>query len=357
MANQESYDAAALFHVPKRASVDPQTGLDVTLYSWGRTELIQAVRNQGVNLHISRGRDAFDTPGVVDVLTPIVDKATPTTALHLGSRALSDYGVIRSITGSLAHVTEVPVLTHASIRKIASDKQATAKLLQGLGLHEGAYAISSSQDLSDALDAIQGDNVVLKPRRGARSEGVFVTYKQGAETAFVERTMKEDLEYILEEKLDFSTPFPALIRGYDDANQARLERANLEGANKELRAMYFGNGTYCYIGRAAQKDESDFRADDWVYLDQDTVPDIIRSIDESIIHELEQRTGIKEFHIAIDHTFATTDTDNEPRWRVMEINAGEPQLVRLEQHEVTAREHANLIAGQIARIARKRTLQ
>lgn len=357
MANQELYDATALFHVPKRATIDPKTGLDLTLYNWGRTEIIQAVRSLGVDLHISRGRDAFDVPGVVDVFEPIIVSNGLTTATPLGSRALSDYGVIRSVAGSLENVTEASLLTHPSIRKIALDKLVTADLLQEFGVHEGAHAFSSSRDLAEVLTNIYGDKVVLKPRHGSRSKGVIVTNKKDAQSAFAGRDYQENVDYILEEKLDFSAPFPASIKGCDSENQARIERANREGANKELRAMYFGGSTYYYIARAAKAGETDFLADDWVYLDQNTVPDTILGIDERIVRELEQRTGIKEFHVAIDHTFATTSANKDPRWRVMEINGAEPQLVRIDQHESVAREQANLIAGQIARIARKRTLQ
>lgn len=356
MTSHEDFDTAALFHIPQRKQPDSNTGLDVTLYTWGRTELIDAVRRQGVDLHITRGRDAFDDPLAVDVLNPVIDTGSYTSAHALGSRALTEYGAVRSVAGTLEHVRDIPILTDTRVRKIASDKLATVDLLSGLELHEGAHLVSPGQDLSELLASIKGDNVVLKPRRGSRSEGVIVVDKKTAEEAFKSRDNKDD-DYIVEEKLDFSTPFPGSIRGYDEANQARLELANKDRANKELRTMYFGNGKYCYIARAARAGEADFRADDWVYIDQSTVPDDIIDIDQRVVQEIEERSGIKEFHIAIDKTFATTDTNKDPKWRVMEINAGEPQLVRSDQQPTIAAEHANLIAEQIARIARKRSLQ
>ncbi|HMR73109.1 MAG TPA: hypothetical protein PKD68_03825 [Candidatus Saccharibacteria bacterium] len=349
-------DAAALYHIPKRKTPDPNTGLDVTLYTWGRTEVIKAVQEEGVALHISRGAGAYDMPGVVDVLSPILRDGSYTTARPLGIRALDAYGAIRSISGSLAHVTDVSVLTDTRVRSIASDKLATANMLSTLDLHEGAQSVRSEAELVEALTRTYGNNIVLKPRYGSRSEGVIVTNKKNAPDQFRTRE-KQDAEYVLEEKLDFTTPFPVSLRGIDEANQRRLERANQEGANKELRAVYFGDNQFAYIARAAKEGEVDFRADDWVYIDSDTIPDAILATNERILREVEARSGIREFHIAIDYTFATTDTDKEPKWRVMEINAGEPQLVREDQNRDVAREQAGLLARQIARVARKRTLQ
>jgi len=56
-------------------------------------------------------------------------------------------------------------------------------------------------------------------------------------------------------------------------------------------------------------------------------------------------------NIAFDWAYASSASNPEPHWQIMEMNAGEAQLVTLtEDHDTGSRHHIKL-ATQIARIA------
>ena len=73
----------------------------------------------------------------------------------------------------------------------------------------------------------------------------------------------------------------------------------------------------------------------------------------AILSTIDREVGTDDVNIAIDFVYTATDTEPDAKWRVMEVNAAEPQLVNRTQHETLGRAQHDLLARQIARIATK----
>lgn len=139
--------------------------------------------------------------------------------------------------------------------------------------------------------------------------------------------------------------------------QARLDEANRIGVNKEVRLYAFGEDQWSVVGRVAKPGETDFRDDTWLYFDETTVPQELFGAGEKILTTIEHEVGTRDVNIAIDFVYTTTDTDSDAKWRVMEVNAAEPQLVQIAQHETIGKAQHDMLARQIARIASRKEVE
>lgn len=357
----DDFDAIAVLNLPKGGfDIPTQPGVyeDPRLANeWGRDMLIKMVQERGVEAFITRGRGYYDQQGEVRLLRPHLDgTASIPRVEQLGHHSLTGIGVIHNIAAHLDIGEEPPQLNAGSVRSLARDKFETASLLEKAGLHDGSVAVSPGELDVDLYDVFMGESVFIKPRFGSRSEGVLgVVQKQKLDIAKI--LNGKDRDYVVENVVDYSHRWPASIRAVDEENQAILDRANQEGANKELRAYSFGDDQFLFVGRAARAGETDFAADDWVFLDQDSIPDEARTVARSVYQQFATATGINEMHLGIDMAYAPTQSSNgELTWSAREVNAGEPQLAKYSENPQAADEQRRHLAAQIARIARKRTL-
>lgn len=351
------HDAVAVLHLPEGSeSIVPETdGIydDLRLANgWGRDRLIGLIRAEGVEPFITRGAGSY-TEDVVRLQRPLLDGPTPRVEV-INGQEISAIGVIHNVSESLD--TTAPQLNDPVVRMLARDKAKTADVLARSGLHEGLIMAPASAVFDPAaLDLVEGTMVFIKPQFGSRSEGVI-----GKVPKMKVRKALEDAkpaDYVIEPLLNFAHRWPATIQGRDPKSQKLLEEANRSGANKEIRVYGFGNGEFYCIGRVAQFGETDFKADEWVYLDQQTIPSIVWAVAAEADAIITDETKVREKHLAIDLVFASSAASGgEPTWRVNEINAGEPELVGYHENVWVAHEQRKLLAGQLARIARKQTL-
>lgn len=345
------FERTALLALPaiKQGST-PEAGLN----SWSRPFLINTIRSHGVDVVVSRGAAALDVQKaeVRDVVRPEYSGEKAAALVSLGTVGLWDVDVVRSIVRPVQVDTSTPFLNPNEIRTLARNKFEVAKtVLRPAGVyHRESVVLHDSaipNEISDRVSSLTGDFVVAKPVNGQRSRGVLVGNKPEIATALLSA---EDATYMVEEKLDFSHAFPQL-RAINESEQHRLDTANDMGVNKELRMYYFGNGEWDTVGRVAQVGETDFSNDKWLYLDLDSIPDSVREGGAEVVSRLKSIIGNDEFNIALDWVYASSASQPEATWQVMELNAAEPQLVQISQNpEVGRRQHEKL-AGQISRIA------
>lgn len=349
--SEQHYDSRALVALPKvAAGSTPEKGL----LSWERPYLFERVRSHGTDVAVVRGAGSLDTDEAVarNVLRPEYGAGFQDVRIQqLGDAALSHFGMLRTIVAPVEADHVLPTLNPTSLRRLARDKfRAGAVLLKPAGMYErGAAHMTEVSNLDDVLDSLDGRSFVAKPNNGQRSQGVAVGDKQAIRDFLSDIDAKN---YLIEQKLDFSPPLPGL-RGETDEDQARLERANRDGVNKEVRLYSFGPDAWSVVGRVARPGEADFRDDTWLFLDQDSVPAELFTAGAAILSTIDREVGTDDVNIAIDFVYTATDTDPDAKWRVMEVNAAEPQLVNRTQHETIGRAQHDLLARQIARIATK----
>ncbi len=338
------YEKTALLALP---GIKPGVAPEAGLLSWSRPYLIEQVRAQGVDVLVSRGIGAIneETAQVEGVVRPEYASETSVSLTALGRIGLDEVNVVRNIVRPVRADTATPFLNENSIRDLARNKLAVAETVLGPAGVYHRKSISTDGGNTN-LEVLHGDTVVAKPIGGQRSRGVFVGSKHEA-ADFLQSTSEP---YMVEEKLDFTQAFPSL-RGSTDGEQSRLDYANASGVNKELRMYYFGDGQWDAVGRVAKPGETDFSSDKWLYLDLDSIPSSIIEGGTEVVRKLHRITGTDEFNIALDWVYASSASRPEASWQVMELNAAEPQLVRLEENEDVGRRQHQKLAKQISRIA------
>lgn len=347
MSHENTFDHTALLALPKIAeNATPEKGL----LTWSRPYLIDQVRSRGVDVVVTRGVTALDAENGIakDVSRPEYIDDGQVEIQRLGDVALNSLDVMRTIVKVVDVDHILPVLNPTALRTHARNKnQAAADLLRPAGAYGRQFSLfEPGQSAAEHLDGLSGDAFVAKPNIGRLSGGV----KVGDRAAVAEYLSEQESPYLVEEKLDFTAPLPG-IKGIDEQQQARLDEANRLGVNKELRMYYFGNGTWDSVMRVAKPGETDFSSDNWLFIDQDSVPDDVYMISSNVIDRIKQKFGHDEVNIALDFVFAAAASEPEPHWEVMEMNVAEPQLIREHEHmAISRRQHAKL-ATQIARIA------
>lgn len=350
---QRNYDATALLALP---GVKPGSTPEAGFLSWTRPYLVREVRNLGVDVAAVRGADSLDTKHdmAYGVVSPEYLDKNSVVLKQLGNIALSEFGVLRNIVKSARVEHAVPQLNPHDLRILGRDKYGVAAdfLNPADAFHRVAALVRPGlepRELQEVVASIPGEIAVAKPNGGMRSEGIIV----GPKSEVIEQLRDKEIDYIVEEKLDFSAVLPS-VKAIDESEQRRLDAANELGVNKELRLYYFGKGVWDAVARVAQPGAVDFRDDKWLHIDLDTIPEELFKKGDDIIDRLRERVGTDEINIALDWVFASTVSHPEASWQVMEINVAEPQLVQLSEHyDVGSRQHTKL-ANQIARIALNR---
>lgn len=347
-------------HVPARSAGIPDVRyIDDGLAKWGRPELALALYERGVEPVFSRGPDAYDfVRGEAAILRPAIEmtgngyKVTATPA----SVAVGSIHAIRNITRTLGN--GAPELNHPIVRETARDKLATNAILDTIGLSKAYAAWDKDMPIDLALDGVPADRVVLKPRKGMRSRDIrFGTKAEIARIANAE-IPEDGTEWIIEEEVGFTPPLE--LRGLDAGQQELIDTVNDRRMPKELRAYSFGrdeagDSVTMYVLRAAQLVTSHLSDDKWVFIDQDSVPEVVREKTESVLMAFEQATGVREMHVAVDWGLVTRQGQSEPEYLPTEVNGTEPQLIYRSDHPEVAAQQAGMLADQLERIAQKRS--
>jgi len=342
----ETYDATALLALPQ---IKPGSTEEAGLLSWSRPYLIGQIRAEGVDVNVVRGPQALhdECDYAHLVVRPEYSPDTPGVSIaRLGSVSLDSYGVVRSITRAVSFEHTINTLNPSELRNMAKNKFKMANdILQPLHVY-GRNVVHALPFEALQLDALKGDTVVAKPNNGRLSRGIEI----GTKSTIQDTLRHIETPYIVEETLDFSLPLPS-VKGINETEQARLDEANRTGVNKEIRMFFFGNDVWDVTGRIAKPGEADFRDDKWLYIDPETVPAVLLDKSREVVGRLKDVLGTDEFNIAIDWVYATSASEPEPSWRVMEVNAAEPQLVQLHQNDEIGKRQHDKLANQIVRIA------
>ena len=347
---EENYDANALMAIPSLK--DGASEIAIGLRTWDRPQLTDYIRENGVDAFFARGRKSFDetTSTVLDVIRPEYSSDYSKSYLkHMGEMSIKSFGVLRNIITNEMQMDEfLPVLNPHDLRYQVGNKFEMAKgvYIPAKSYERNIELIDGSDDI-EKIESIPGDIIVAKPNRGSRSRDIMV----GNKSYIKNELTKVDSPFIVEEKLNFTHSMP-MIKGQDKNEQSKLDEANREMVNRELRIYYFGYNTWDSVVRVADKGKTDFKNDRWLYIKQDSIPYEVMEKSEQIVDYLRKTHKTDEFNIALDWVYASSESNPDPRWLIMELNAGEPQIVwHSEDAEVGERQHRKL-AEQISRIAK-----
>lgn len=351
MSNE--FENTALLMLPTIAKDSPE---EKGLLSWSRPFLVNEIRQNGVDVVVSRGAASVDETenAVNSVIRPEYDHKAETAAIErLGTVALNEVAVVRNIIKPFNITTDTPFLNPSHVRSLARDKHHMMRsvLEPADAYHREAVLVNSqtpASELRENVDSLPGTLVVAKPNGGQRSNGVIV----GAKSEVLARMQEipTDTPYIIEEKLQFAQELPGIQGRFSEENE-RLTHANRAGVNREVRMYYFGNDEWDVVGRVAKVGETDFRSDEWLHLDLESTLNTLGQNASKVMERLRSIVHTDEVNIALDWVYASSASRPEPSWQVMELNAAEPQLVQLgEDLEVGKRQHIKM-ARQISRIA------
>ena len=358
MTLNPEYDKTALILLPRTPA---RSTVEDLLLSTSRPFLIEEIRRRGVDVAVARGSNSFnEANGTMEpVLRPEYSPDRKSVTVHdIGKTGLENFGVVRNISGPIRTDIQTPFLNPNSIRDFGHNKhRMLSEVLQPASMHDRTSLLLDGEltpsDIADNVSSIPGDLLVAKPNGGQLSRGILVGSKQHITEQLVamltdESTLPEP--YIIEEMLDFSAELPSL-RGMNTKEQDRLNHANHTGVNKELRKYYFGNDTWDAAVHVTQVGETDFRNDDWLYVDLESIPERIMAGGAEVVKLLREKTGTDEFNIAIDWVYAGSPSHPEPSWQAMEVNVALPYLIGLDKHAEVGRRQQSKLAEQISRIA------
>lgn len=345
-------------HVPAKKSGTPQgEHVDEGLARWGRAELGNALIDYGLDLVYSRGSAAFDLDhNQATVLRPHIEQdESGMYVVRVRPEVIAATGLsaIRNVSKALStdQVT-LPELNHPHVRATARDKGTSNKLF-------GSYAkrsvlLDTIADLG-SIEALAGDELVVKPRNGMKSENVHMINRRDMAT-FLATERETPLRWIAEEKIDFSAPIP--VKGLTPTDQEMIDYANKQGLPKELRAYTYGrdndgNLITSYVLRTVNTGETRFGNDFWVYVEENSIPAEVAQGTDTVYESFSQHTGVSEMHLGIDWVYAIEPSSGDPRWMIMEANGSEPQLVYESENPTVARDQTQKLAAQLHRIATK----
>jgi hypothetical protein len=336
------FDAAAALSVLRH---DDKT-LEQVLADSDRPDLIREIRARGVDVHIVNGLKSLDIdsgtiradrPEFQDGLVSVVD---------LGGQALQSYGVFRNELRAIDSRIDdrVTTLNPTSVRKLGRNKHKTGtEILEPLGYYRRNHLYIPGQPIT-VSDIDFADEVIVKPNTGFASSGV----EKGTPTEMVEYLKGRDKRHLIEERLSFAPPLP--IKGRDEVEQARIDDANERGLNKEIRMYSFGDHEWYPVGRIAYQHELKMAGDEWVFLDESSVPEEVYHIASQVKSRVDAATESSDTMLAVDVVYVTSKSNPEPHWEVMELNA-EQYVVRPSIDKTIGEKFRVLMADQIARNA------
>lgn len=350
MFERDNFDKSVLIAAP----MVPKGVLEQdSLKKESRPFLIEQLNEKGIGVYVSRGAKSFDADRniVSDVVYPEFSNNGEDVALNrVGEVSVDDFDAVRNSTLRYNGETNTPFINPNAIRNLGRDKYEMANGIlvpsDSFGRHiEIGRQSESDQIVQEKVANIPGDYIVAKPNTGMGSEGIIFGKKDEVLSQLGDR---QD-DYNFEELLDFSAIIPHL-QGIDDDNQLLLNYANLNKVKKELRIYYFGKeNSWDAVLRATKRGESDMRNDIWVHVDLDSIPIELSEKSIDITRKIQEVVGLQndKFYLAIDWVYASTASNKEPRWSVMEVNATDPVLVSVNDpteagREIGRRQHSKM---------------
>lgn len=347
----EKYDARALFTFPAAKEGAPEhRGLMIS----GRPSLINDLRNnQGVDAFVVRGNKQIDTDSgtISRLVRPEYTEDGSVSVEHVHDAQLTDFNVLRSTGSPMDTDQYITSLNPMNLRRFARDKSLVGdEILGPLDLYRSHLLIPAGETVAGANDIAIASNLVMKPNGGFASRGIH----PGTPVEIAEHLKTASAEpLILEERLRFDMPIPG-IKGATEYEQARLDQANQLGVNKELRMYSYGDNQWMPVARIAEPGALELKGDEWVYIDEDSVPAEAHAFADAVKHQVDMKVGTSDTLLAIDLVYATSETRPEPHWEVMELNA-EPYTMRPELNGDVGLRHRKALVAQIGRIARNNT--
>jgi hypothetical protein len=344
-------------HIANRRTPPPAGDyIDDRLTTWGRHTLALEIAERGMEVVFSRGPEAYDfDSSTVSILRPRIEKVEGLYKVWVkpDTICLSGVHAIRNITKVIGN--GVPELNNPNVRAITRDKLITNNLLGRINLSKAYAAVDQNTGIGSALEALHADAVVLKSRRGSQSRNIHVGDKVSIANLFNSPEIdKESMEWLVEEKLDFSPK--VLVKGMTQEQQDKIDYANSHELPKELRIYSFGRDDEgrlitSPILRIAQLGDSNLANAERFGIDPESVPEELWRKTDEIVSAIEDQTGVKEVHLAVDWAYALRPSTGTIEWLPMEINSGEPALMEESEDAALARDHAGKLADQLYRVA------
>lgn len=351
MTDLKEFDATALITIPKPLKDAPE---EKGLLIHNRPELFSLLREtEGVDIHVSRGVASIrESEGSVsDVVRPVYENSTGlpiATLQRLGDISLTAYGVARSYGPPMNIEQYVEGLNPMNLRRFARHKHEVATtILQPLELYRQSILVTPESVALSESDVALGRQLVMKPNGGFASRDIVAGTPREIHEA-LQRGITEPM--LVEERLNFNLPLPS-IKGRDDYEQARLDEANRLKVNKELRMYSYGNHEWAPVARVGTPDSLRLSGDEWVYIDETSIPEEAIAIANHVKAAIDQKTGKTDTLLAVDLVYVTSESRPDPHWEVMEVNA-EAYIMRPSNNGEVGEKHQRLLAAQIGRIAR-----
>jgi glutathione synthase/RimK-type ligase-like ATP-grasp enzyme len=186
--------------------------------------------------------------------------------------------------------------------------------------------VVSADTVSEAVDGIPGDKVLLKPTTGMVSKGIYVLSKQEAATA-----KYGPGQYLLQEFIDTSGGIPSL---------------GIEGMHN-LRVISVGSVAVGAIARVGSKDKDILKDDVYgSFTDVDNLPEAMHTIVDTVHEVLHRQPGSGENIIAID-IMRGRNGSGELVDVLCEVNRRPMRVSRY-----SLRDNGNLDNGAILRLAK-----
>lgn len=259
----------------------------------------------------------------------------------------------RDLTGGIARYTNVAALNPQATRDAVSSKKTQIDILRqsGLDLMPQTFFVESDDDvaIADALTAIEGDKVILKPEisqaglnviSGTKSEvaariGEYrASKRQGSGLMLVQKYMP-----------DIKEPFSADLRFMPN------EADNVSDiANNEIRVHVVDEEPVLFHGKTSIKgSEYDYHDSQLVFFDQDYWPPHVYELARTAARAFRVYTGDKDSYLTFDFT---------PSGRMMsEVNGKNPvAIAEREPDEAGYETHViwkDMLAGKLASIAKR----
>lgn len=343
-------------HLPaKKTEVPVGPHVDDALLNWARADLMLALSARAADVVVTRGANAFDFEGgQVSVQKPAIEQGQDDWKVTVTPDVIDIESIraIRNVSRVIGH--GVPELNTPLVRDLAKDKCATNALLGIAGYPKDWARAGGDISVSDALEAMTADDVVIKPQRGSKSQGIQMGTKARINALFKLGAFDPEEEWVIEERFGFAPPIT--VEGMSADDQIRIDMANAEGSPKELRAFYFGENVdgpvLSWVMRSARAGDDRVGRNEWIFVDQESVPEDLRVQTKFVADHFGAAAETRELHLAVDWMHVENHA-GQTLWLPGEINGAEPQLVWRSENPHVAADQADKLAAQLIRIAKQ----
>lgn len=354
MTAQEHFDAYAGIHFRDITKSDPNT--------YGNNVLRSELARAGVGTLVIPSVKAYDLDQGTVLAHPTegdaqMKLATPQEFLM----AKGGLDVVRARVLTPAGLEDrLPVLNGPRLRSIGASKAEQYDIASDF--MPKTVVIEPNQTFNPTLiESLVGDRLVVKADMSQDSQHIMVSARSevgnalSAMQADFARSEQESGKprsnsRILVQEFAPGQPWSG-VRGIDAESAAALKSAD----TTEIRV-------YCYVDQVKEITPSDryyatARAfkdgkDDWVSVDQSSIPAQAWKIADTVSDRLLEKAGVQAGYFAIDLVTSTLPTDTDARILIREINTRDPMMVEMTNaHD--ALPQRRLLANVMATIAKR----